>query len=94
MFKDEFKKVLASWYKVDSKLGVTFELAFWIVWVSRWAKENQLKSCTAKSKKEECLFGRGLFEDEKNIYRETFVLRNFTCAVEKYKLYYTLKLIV
>lgn len=55
IFKENFKKLLASWYKIDSKLGVTFELAFWIVWVSRWAKENQLKAFAAKSKKEEYL---------------------------------------
>lgn len=54
-FKEEFKKLLVSWYKIDSKLGVTYELAFWIVWVSRWAKENQLKVYTAKSKKEKYL---------------------------------------
>ena len=54
-FKKEFKELLASWYKIDSKLGVTYELAFWIVWVSRWAKENKLKVYTAKSKKEKYL---------------------------------------
>lgn len=43
-FKKDFKKVLASWYKLDSKLGATFELAYWTVWISRWAKENQEKA--------------------------------------------------
>jgi len=54
-FKEEFKKTLASWYKIDSKLGVTYELAFWMVWLSRWAKEYQVKVYTAKSKKGEYL---------------------------------------
>ena len=43
-FKKEFKKALVSWYKIDGKVGATFELAFWTGWVSRWAKENQIKS--------------------------------------------------
>lgn len=47
-FKKEFKKILVGWYKIEGKLGVTFELAFWTVWVSRWAKENQLKFYRAK----------------------------------------------
>ena len=47
-FRDEFKKILASWYRVDSKAAVTYELAYWTTWASRWAKESQLKKYNAK----------------------------------------------
>lgn len=47
-FKKEFRKTLVNWYKIEGELGVTFELAFWTVWVSRWAKENQLKYYNAR----------------------------------------------
>lgn len=50
-FKKEFRKSLASWYKVDERLAVSFELAFWTVWINRWAKENQVLALDAKGKK-------------------------------------------
>ncbi len=54
-FKKEFKKILASWYRLDGKLGATFELAYWTVWISRWAKENQEKAYDAVRNKESYL---------------------------------------
>lgn len=50
-FKKEFKNTVKLWYEVDERLGATFELAFWTLWVSRLAKENQEKSYSAKSNK-------------------------------------------
>jgi len=47
-FKKEFKSTLVSWYKNDYLLGSTYELAYWTVWISRWAKENHLKAINAK----------------------------------------------
>jgi len=76
-FKEEFKKLLASWYKIDSKLGVTYELAFWIVWVSRWAKENQLKAFAAKSKKDEYLIQVNFLYKLKNQGIELLLKSNF-----------------
>ncbi len=52
-FKREFKRILSSWFKIDPRLGAAFQLAFWTVWVSRWAKENQVKARKAIRKTEE-----------------------------------------
>ena len=77
IFKEDFKKLLVSWYKIDSKLGVTYELAFWIVWVSRWAKENQLKAKNAKSKKEKYLLQFNYLYELKNQGIELLLKSNF-----------------
>lgn len=67
-FRKEFNQVLASWYKIDSQLGVTFELAFWAVWTSRWAKSNTLKAETAKSPSSKCKY--------KNMENELYEIKN------------------
>lgn len=44
-FAQDWKEILISWYhKGSPELAVTIELAYWTVWISRWAKENNLKS--------------------------------------------------
>ena len=43
-FRNKWKKTLSRWFSEDEKLGATFQLAYWTVWVSRWAKEYQLKA--------------------------------------------------
>lgn len=48
-FKKEWKSLLASWKKIDPLIAVTFQLAYWCVWISRWAKEYQLKTKNAIS---------------------------------------------
>lgn len=52
-YEIEWKKMLADWYRIDSTLGVTMELAYWTMWVSRWAKESHIKSLSARTKKKE-----------------------------------------
>ncbi len=54
-FKKEWKKKLISWHKEDPHLAATLNLAFWTLWISRWAKENQIKQM--KAIKEETLEG-------------------------------------
>lgn len=47
-FAIEWKRTLASWYKKgDFALAVSFELAYWTMWLSRWAKEHHRKSRNA-----------------------------------------------
>ncbi|MTT31413.1 hypothetical protein GMB86_05185 [Terrilactibacillus sp. BCM23-1] len=65
-YEKEWKKILVEWYKVDSKLGVTMELAYWTMWVSRWAKESQLKSLSARTKKKEYDENKANFYQMKN----------------------------
>jgi hypothetical protein len=54
-FKSDFRKDIAKWYKIDPELAVTLELSFWTMWVSSWAKKNQVKIYTAKTKATEYL---------------------------------------
>lgn len=47
-FAKEWKETRRSWQKKGSLyLAATFELAFWTMWLSRWAKENNRKSRSA-----------------------------------------------
>ena len=49
-FKQEFKNDLTKWHQTDSDLAITLELAFWTMWLSRWAKTNQTKEKHAHKK--------------------------------------------
>jgi hypothetical protein len=46
-FKKEWRNKLISWHKEDPHLAATLNLAFWTLWISRWAKENQMKQMKA-----------------------------------------------
>jgi len=46
-FEKEWKKKLISWHKEDPHLAATLNLAFWTLWISRWAKENHIKQMKA-----------------------------------------------
>ena len=47
-FAMEWKQTVASWYKQgDLAQAASFELAYWTMWLSRWAKEHHRKSRTA-----------------------------------------------
>lgn len=51
-FKEEWESLINNLYAKDKLLAITYELAYWTVWISRWAKENQKKSFTATKYKE------------------------------------------
>ena len=42
-FSSAWEKIIADWEEQGSaEISATFQLAYWTVWASRWAKENQL----------------------------------------------------
>ncbi|MEG3863633.1 hypothetical protein [Microcoleus sp. herbarium12] len=44
-FSSAWEKIIADWKEQGSaEISATFQLAYWTVWASRWAKENQLNS--------------------------------------------------
>lgn len=49
-YEKEWKEMLSKWFKVNGELGVTLQLSFWTVWLSRWAKEFQSKSFRARTR--------------------------------------------
>lgn len=47
-FSSAWSKIIADWEEQGSaEISATFQLAYWTVWASRWAKENQLNSAKA-----------------------------------------------
>jgi hypothetical protein len=47
-FSSDWEKIIADWEEQGSaEISATFQLAYWTVWASRWAKENQLNSAKA-----------------------------------------------
>jgi hypothetical protein len=47
-FSSDWEKIIADWEEQGSaEISATFQLAYWTVWASRWAKENQLNSVKA-----------------------------------------------
>ncbi|MEG3977401.1 hypothetical protein QT970_22655 [Microcoleus sp. herbarium8] len=51
-FSSAWEKIIAEWKEQGSaEISATFQLAYWTVWASRWAKENQIKSQGSESKK-------------------------------------------
>ena len=44
-FSSAWEKIISDWKEQGSaEISATFQLAYWTVWASRWAKENQLNS--------------------------------------------------
>ena len=44
-FSSAWEKIIVDWNEQGSEeISATFQLAYWTVWASRWAKENQLNS--------------------------------------------------
>ncbi|MEJ1517775.1 hypothetical protein R3O67_31850 [Bacillus cereus] len=62
-YEEEWKPMLVKWRGTDGFLAATLQLAYWTVWVSRWAKEFQEKAYRAKSKQDE-------YEDKKEEFYE------------------------
>ncbi len=47
-FSSAWSKIIADWEEQGSaEISATFQLAYWTVWASRWAKENQIDSIKA-----------------------------------------------
>ncbi|MCW6051829.1 hypothetical protein K4039_17455 [Lyngbya sp. CCAP 1446/10] len=47
-FSAAWEKIIADWKEQGSaEISATFQLAYWTVWASRWAKEHQLNSFKA-----------------------------------------------
>jgi hypothetical protein len=70
-YEGEWKEMLKTWHKVDASLAAALQLAFWTVWLSRWAKEYQVKAFNAKSK-------RSVYEEKKAQY---YALKNDSMAL-------------
>lgn len=75
---EKLRKMKAQWYMKDCMLSATFELAYWTVWVSRLAKEYQIKAKRGReenqekyrNQSEECyeMKGRAVFALAKSPY--------------------------
>lgn len=63
-FKKKFKEKLVEWHKINLQMGATFELAYWTMWVSRWAKEYHSKALNPNSRKKQ-----EYFEKEEMFYQ-------------------------
>lgn len=50
-YEEEWKPMLLKWRSTNGYLAATLQLAYWTVWVSRWAKEFHIKAMNAKTKK-------------------------------------------
>jgi len=42
-FRGKWKRLLVKWSSIDMSLGATFQLAYWTVWLVRWAEVNRVK---------------------------------------------------
>ncbi|WP_018662016.1 hypothetical protein [Heyndrickxia acidiproducens] len=49
-YKEEWRKMLSDWFRIDGQLGAALQLCFWTMWASRWAKECQVKARRARTK--------------------------------------------
>ena len=64
---NDLKEQKTEWYKTDYKLSATFELAYWTVWISRLAKEYQVKAHNCRA---------GNYEKYMNISKEFYKIKN------------------
>ena len=65
-YEKEWKQMLVEWYRINGRLGATLQLAYWTTWVSRWAKECQLKARKARTKKAEYEANKEMLYEMKN----------------------------
>ncbi|MFD3445626.1 hypothetical protein ACFDTO_13600 [Microbacteriaceae bacterium 4G12] len=65
-YEKEWKSLLKKWYKDNPLIGATLQLAYWTMWVNRYAKEMQTKQFNAKSKSEEYETKKDVFYAYKN----------------------------
>ncbi|WP_242225387.1 hypothetical protein [Bacillus cereus group sp. BfR-BA-01380] len=66
-YEKEWKSLLKKWYKDNALIGATLQLAYWTMWVNRYAKEMQIKQLNAKSKSEEYKLKKETFYAYKNV---------------------------
>lgn len=50
-FQAELREARREWNRQGLELGAMLELAYWTLWCSRWAKEKEFKSRTARAEK-------------------------------------------
>ncbi|WP_257348931.1 hypothetical protein [Pseudalkalibacillus decolorationis] len=77
-YENEWKSMLKQWYILDGKLGSTLQLAYWTTWISRWAKEYQLKARNARTKKGQYEEKKRLFYEMKNDSLQRLILSPFS----------------
>ncbi|MEH6892547.1 hypothetical protein V7024_23385, partial [Bacillus sp. JJ864] len=65
-YEKEWISLLKKWYKDNALIGATLQLAYWTMWVNRYAKEMQIKQLNAKSKSEEYKLKKETFYAYKN----------------------------
>ncbi len=65
-YENTWKNLLKEWFLIDGQLGASLQLAYWTMWISRWAKEYQIKSRTARIKADEYLDKKEQFYSLKN----------------------------
>lgn len=65
-YENEWVNILKKWNSIDTELSATLDLAYWTVWISRWAKEKQVKSIAAKTKQTEYNIKKEMYYQLKN----------------------------
>ncbi|WP_409270557.1 hypothetical protein V1499_14230 [Neobacillus sp. SCS-31] len=65
-YEEHWGNLLAQWYKEDAVIGATLQLAFWTMWVNRYAKEMQVKEKRARKKQVEYMERKEKFYQLKN----------------------------
>lgn len=65
-YEKELVEMKQKWNSVDQELFVTYNLAFWTMWVSRMAKQFQEKAVNAKTKGQEYTEKKNEFYQMKN----------------------------
>jgi hypothetical protein len=82
-FEEEWKNLMAGWYTESPIEGSTLQLAYWVMWVNRYAKEMQVREKTARKKKAEYREKKELFYQMKNEAME-MLLKSPICTVYYY----------
>ncbi|GAB3057453.1 hypothetical protein [Virgibacillus ainsalahensis] len=77
-YENEWKSSLRKWFKDNPELGATLQLAFWTIWVSRWAKEFQAKALRARTKGAEYNLKKAQLYKLKNESLELLMLSPYT----------------
>jgi hypothetical protein len=90
-YEKEWKQLLSQWFKTKGELGATLQLSFWTVWLSRWAKEFQLKASRARTKGDEYNLLKEQYYQLKNdamelLVRSPYTKLSFYCPLLPHKI--------
>lgn len=77
-YENKWKKLLKDWYTNDNRLGASLQLAYWTMWVSRWAKEFQLLALDARINKDKYIEKKELFYEMKNVAIQRLIASPYT----------------